>query len=68
MNKKRAWIESISDTGIAIVMNFPISMLLVYLTRVFEFSVFMTSVTFTCVFTIIAIIRKYFVRVYFSKK
>lgn len=68
MNNKKAWLESITDTIIAIVINFPISVTMVWFCRKMELSVFQTSLTFTSVFTVIAIVRKYIIRNYFSKK
>lgn len=68
MKNWRAWIESILDTVIAIVINFPISVTMVWFCRKAELSVLQTSLTFASVFTVIAIIRKYFIRNYFSKK
>ena len=68
MNNKRAWIESLTDTVVAMLTNFPISMTMIWLCRKLELTVFQTSMTFTTVFTAIAIVRKYIIRNYFSKK
>jgi len=73
---KDALFESVSDTALALVINFPLNMFLLYvanrtflpdLTTEAE-TIFWTSVFLTVNFTMVAIVRKYFVRSYFKKK
>lgn len=68
--------ESVIDTGLALIINFPLNMLLLYIAnRTFlpameteQQEIFWTSVFLTMVFTLVAITRKYFVRGYFKRK
>ena len=68
--------ESVGDTAIALVINFPLNMLLLYIAnRTFipnleseRDIIFWTSVFLTFWFTLVAITRKYFVRVWFKNK
>ena len=68
--------ESVGDTAIALVINFPLNMLLLYIAnRTFIPNlesegdiIFWTSVFLTFWFTLGAITRKYFVRVWFKNK
>ena len=68
--------ESVSDTSLALIINFPLNMLLLWIAnRTFIPNldtegdiIFWTSVFLTVNFTVVAIVRKYFVRNYFKKK
>ena len=61
--------ESIWDTILATLINFPLIWELNYLTMtVFLFGPFGVSVTNTFILFWIAVTRKYYVRVYFDKK
>ena len=68
--------ESIGDTALALLINFPLNMLLLYVAnRTFIPKldsegdiIFWTSVFLTFWFTLVAITRKYFVRVWFKNK
>ena len=68
LNNKMAWLEAISDTIIGTVINFPLNIIVLTMTMQSNLSAFNTAVVLWIVFTIIAILRKYIVRVYFSKK
>jgi hypothetical protein len=75
-SKKQALKESVSDTTIALIINFPLNMLLLYIAnRTFVPKldseadiIFWTSVFLTFWFTLIAIIRKTYVRVWFENR
>ena len=75
-SKRQAFKESVSDTTIALIINFPLNMLLLYIAnRTFVPKldseadiIFWTSVFLTFWFTIIAIIRKTYVRVWFENR
>jgi len=60
--------EATSDTLLATVLNFPLNLLLVATARGLELTVLETSIFFTIVFSIVAILRKTWVRLYFFKK
>ena len=73
---KESLKESVSDTALALLINFPLNMvLLIIANRTFiphmkteAEQVFWLSVFLTIVFTLVAVTRKYFVRVYFKNK
>ena len=68
--------ESVGDTALALLINFPLNMLLLYVAnRTFIPKldsegdiIFWTSVFLTFWFTLVAITRKYFVRIWFKNK
>ena len=73
---KQSLKESVGDTALALIINFPLNMLLLYVAnRTFipkleseADIIFWTSVFLTFWFTLVAITRKYFVRVWFKSK
>ena len=75
-SKKQALKESVSDTTIALIINFPLNMLLLYIAnRTFVPKldseadiIFWTSVFLTFWFTLIAIIRKTYVQVWLENR
>lgn len=66
--KRRALREAITDTFLGTCINFPINLLLVASAYELELTPLQASLTFTAVFTILAIVRKMSVRVWFFKK
>lgn len=66
--KLAAFKEAVSDTALATVLNFPLNLLLVTIARSLELTILQTSIFFTVVFSIVAILRKTWVRLYFFKK
>lgn len=62
-----AWRESIADTALALILNLPLNMCLLFICKSLEMTVVQTSLTLSCVFTVVAIVRKYCMRIYFSK-
>ena len=65
---KNAWIEAISDTAIGTVINFPLNLALLTVTFSLEFNVFWTAVASWALFTVVAVVRKYFIRKHFAKR
>ena len=73
---KQSLKESVGDTALALLINFPLNMLLLYVAnRTFIPKldsegdiIFWTSVFLTFWFTLVAITRKYFVRIWFKNK
>ena len=73
---KQSLKESVGDTALALLINFPLNMLLLYVAnRTFipkleseADIIFWTSVFLTFWFTLVAVTRKYFVRVWFKNK
>ena len=66
--KLMAFKEALSDTGLAFPVNVPLNFLLVALAFRWEFTAFQTSVMLTSIFTVFAIVRKTYVRLYFNDK
>ena len=75
-SRDRAFKESVQDTILALIINFPLNMILLYIANrtfllVLESEgdrIFWTSVFLTSVFTVFAVVRKTYVRMYFEKK
>ncbi len=65
---KAAWKESLSDTAIGTAINFPLNMMILTVTFALELTVFWTALVSWFIFTIVAVVRKYFVRKFFAKK
>lgn len=62
-----AFKEALSDTGIAAVINIPLNFVLVYLCiDVWQVGTMWTSVIMTTIFTLFAITRKTYIRLYFN--
>ena len=67
-DKKQAFKEAFLDTMLALSMNFPLNMMLVWIAFELKLGVVATSVFLTAVFTAVAIIRKTYTRLYFLQK
>lgn len=67
-DNKKAWIEAITDTAVGTVINFPLNLAVLYYAFSSKMSVLNTAILTWVVFTVIAIIRKYIIRIYFKKK
>lgn len=65
---KIAFKEALSDTGLAFVINVPLNFVLVAFAFRMEFTAFETSVMLTTIFTIFAITRKTYVRMFFQDR
>ena len=60
--------EAVNDVGIGLVLSFPISYGLLKLCSYLEVSLVATSIIQVSVFTLVAVVRKYMVRVYYKEK
>jgi hypothetical protein len=73
-DKKAALKEAVTDTALALVINFPLNILLLEIAGWIGINDndssdnIILSIFLTAVFTTVAIIRKYYVRLYFNKK
>jgi len=69
MNRKRqALKESVVTVGTGLVINWPISVVLLYVfIDILALSTFMVSVWLTLCFTLIAVIRVYLIRMFFTR-
>lgn len=68
-NVKRALYEATTDTGIAAMVNIPLNFVLLYVCiDLYNLPTLWTSVIMTTLFTMYAITRKTFIRLYFQRK
>lgn len=65
---RAAWREAIIDTMIGTIINFPLNVLAMWFIFKAQMGVFESSALLWFVFTSVAIVRKYGLRVYFEKK
>lgn len=65
---KPAFREVLTDTLIATLINFPLNFLLIWFAFRIELSAFMTTVFCTSLLFIIAMIRKYYIRIHFERR
>jgi hypothetical protein len=66
--KKGAWVEAFTDTAIGTAINFPLNMLAMWYIFHMELTVVQSSLLLWFIFTSIAIVRKYYLRLYFDKR
>jgi len=64
---KPALRESLSDVAVGVVIALPLSFFVLNMCNYFNASLLTTSVVQTTVFTLVAIVRKYCVRIAFKK-
>ena len=64
---KLALKEAVWDTVLGTIINFPLNMLAMWIIFRLKLSVVESSVLLWLVFTAVAIVRKYFVRIYYNK-
>ena len=65
---KAALKESITDTTLGAVFNFPLSWLTITIVLLFTHNSFIISLSQLIVLSILAVIRRYYTRVYFDKR
>tara|TARA_R110000796_G_scaffold46819_2_gene113130 strand:+ start:1411 stop:1638 length:228 start_codon:yes stop_codon:yes gene_type:complete len=65
---KAALKESITDTTLGAVFNFPLSWLTITIVLLFTHNSFIISLSQLIVLSILAVIRRYYTRVYFDKQ
>ena len=66
--KKDALKEAVTDTALAASINVPLNYVLISLAFSMELSALQSTFLFTTVFTLIAVTRKYFVRIHFERR
>ena len=64
---RRALKESLRDVAVGVVIALPLSFFVLNMCNYFNASLLTTSVIQTTVFTLVAIVRKYCVRIVFKK-
>ena len=65
---KTALTETMSDVGVGFLLAFPISLSVLNICDYFQASILTTSIVQTVVFTLFAILRKYYIRVSFKRR
>jgi hypothetical protein len=65
---KAAWKEAVTDTAIGTIINFPLNLLSVWVIFELQLTVLQSTVLLWAVFTVIAVFRKYILRIYFKGK
>lgn len=63
---KKAFLESITDTAVGFVINFPLSWAVLFSMLYFTQDALYISLIQVLVLTIVAIVRKYITRIYFK--
>jgi len=66
--KKLAFKEAVTDTAIAAAINMPLNYVLLAFAYSIELTPLQSTFLFTGVFTIIAIIRKFYLRLHFERR
>ena len=66
--KNLALREAVIDTALAATINMPLNYLLVVIAFSLQLSALETTLFLTAVFTVLAIIRKYYVRLHFERR
>ena len=64
---KSAAREALADVGVGFFMAFPVALACLSFTTYLELGVTTTAVFQTIVFTLVSLLRKYFVRVHFKR-
>ncbi len=64
---KSAAREALADVGVGFFMAFPVALACLTFTTYLELGVTTTAVFQTIVFTLVSLLRKYFVRVHFKR-
>ena len=67
MIDKKVAKEAVWDVGIGFLIAFPLAYVVLSFATWFELSISVTAVVQTLVFTVVALTRKYFVRLFFKK-
>lgn len=65
---KKALKESFSDTVLGTCVNFPLNYVLIAFCLSLEMTAFIMTVFMTSILFVLAVARKYFVRLYFAKE
>jgi hypothetical protein len=65
---KAALKEALSDTALGTVLNFPLNLLAMWTVFELQLTVLESSILLWAVFTAVAIVRKYWMRIYFENK
>ena len=63
-----AFKEAVTDTALGSVVNIPLNFGLIGMAFYYDFTATQTSIFLTIIFTIIAIVRKTYVRLHFLKR
>lgn len=68
MKVMNALKESVTDTGIGLLINVPINYILLSVVEAYTIGAVVGTILMTAVFTIFAILRKTYIRLHFAKR
>jgi len=60
--------ESLTDTLVATVINFPMNFVLIWIAFEAEMTAFQTTVFCTAILFVVALFRKYYIRIHFQER
>ena len=60
--------ESLTDTLVATVINFPMNFVLIWFAFRMEMTAFQTTVFCTAILFVVSLFRKYYIRIHFDSK
>jgi hypothetical protein len=66
--KKEAFKEAVTDTALAAAINMPLNYALIAFAFSIELTALQSTLMFTSVFTVIAVTRKYYIRMHFERR
>jgi len=66
--KKDALKEAVTDTALAAAINMPLNYVMIAFAFSMGLSALQSTIMFTSVFTVIAITRKYYIRMHFERR
>ena len=66
--KKQALKEAVTDTALAAAINMPLNYVLIASAFALQLTALQSTIMFTFVFTCLAIVRKYYVRMHFERR
>ena len=66
--KKEAFKEAVTDTALAAAINMPLNYALIAFAFSVQLTALQSTLMFTSVFTVIAITRKYYIRMHFERR
>lgn len=67
-DKWAAFKEAVTDTAIGSVINVPLNFIMISLAFYWSLTALETTIFMTCVFTVLAIVRKMYIRLHFHKR
>lgn len=66
LKNKTAWIETLVDVGLGSLIGFPLNMVAMWVIFITHMNILQSSVFLWVMFTFVALIRKYWIRIHFE--